>query len=356
MEEVKAWLVLLGFISLSAVAIALVASDFKKPSLRKIIAGFVISAPLMIFGPVVAGPVEEKFGGLLQFMLVRVALGIGIIAVGAGAHFFKKRNKMRYGQTEVLFGGASAVKIATGMHPGESLFSQWVALAGAAYVVARGLNNWSEALEEDGERYGHRSLIEHVRSWVFERNAKTAAQVKSAPFVGPKQPILERGDITRVGLGNPQARNLGFQAPEGLGFFIRNSEQRYPTNAHNLRADLVLRYIDGKEIRVDNAPWFKNTAQATSGAFFFDTVTIGMLETAAVVYAIQREQTFYVALYDTVVAVKEGQQIPYGEWTMELKIEGDNCLKSFQGKLQFLPNGASGFTPIDSLSAAAAVR
>jgi hypothetical protein len=354
MEEVKAWLELIVFISFFAVLIAFVASDFKRPTPRRIIAGFLIAIPLAIFGPAVIGPVEEKFGGLLQFMMVRVALAVAIITIGAGAHVFKSRNKLRYGQTEVLFGGASAVKIATGMRPGESLFSQWVALAGAAYVVARGLNNWSDALKEDSGRYGHRSLKEQVRSWIFEKGMKSSPKAPQDKFVGPKQPILERGDMSRIGLGKPQAQNLGFQTPEGLAFFIRNVEQRYPTNAHNLRADLTLRYIDGKEIYVENAPWFKNMlSPPRPERLFLETVTIGMLETAAVVYAIQREQAFYAAQFDPVEGIKEGQKLAYGEWIMTLKIEGDNCQKTFAGKIQILPNGASSFGPLDSTSMSA---
>jgi hypothetical protein len=353
MEDVKAWLALFVFISCFAVLIAFVASDFKRPTPRRIIAGFLIAIPLAIFGPALIGPVEDKFGGLLQFMMVRVALAVVIIAIGAGAHVFKSRNKLRYGQTEVLFGGASAVKIATGMRPGESLFSQWVALAGAAYVVARGLNNWSDALKEDSGRHGYHSLKEHVRSWIFEKGTKSSPGAPQDKFVGPKQPILERGDISRVGLGKPQAQNLGFQTPEGLAFFIRNVEQRYPTNAHNLRADLTLRYIDGKEIDVESAPWFKNGSLPRPEKLFFETVTIGMLETAAVVYAIRREQAFYAAHFDPVEGIREGQKLAYGEWIMTLKIEGDNCQKTFGGKMQILPNGASSFGPLDSTSMSA---
>jgi hypothetical protein len=350
MEELRAWLALIVFITFFAVLIALVASDFKRPTTRRIIAGFLIAIPLAIFGPALMGPVENKFGGLLRFMMVRVALAIVIIAIGAGAHVFKSRNRLRYGQTEVLFGGASAVKIATGMHPGESLFSQWVALAGAAYVVARGLNNWSDALKEDSGRYGYSSLKEHVRSWIYEKGTRPSPEAPQDKSVGPKQPILERGDISRVGLGRPQAQNLDFQTPEGLAFFIRNVEQRYPTNAHNLRADLTLRYIDGKEIEVENAPWFKNSSSPRPEKLFFETVTIGMLETAAVVYAIKREQAFYAAQFDSVDGIKEGQKLAYGEWIMTLKIEGDNCNKTFAGRIQILPNGASSFGPLESRS------
>jgi hypothetical protein len=109
-------------------------------------------------------PLLDEYSRLLESMWIRLLLALLVISLGAGAHAFKKKNKLRYGQSEVVVGILFASSVASGMTPGQSLFSRWVALAGAAYVVARGLGNWSDELEAHGNRYGHRSIKQNVRA------------------------------------------------------------------------------------------------------------------------------------------------------------------------------------------------
>jgi len=73
------------------------------------------------------------------------AIFLVVIIVGTFAHWFKKKNQKWYGLVEVVFGAASAGSISFRMTPGPPLFTQWATLAGCAYVIARGLNNVSEA-------------------------------------------------------------------------------------------------------------------------------------------------------------------------------------------------------------------
>jgi hypothetical protein len=169
-------------------------------------------------------------------------------------------------------------------------------------------------------------------------------QTSREKWNGPKQPVLEFSNFTTVGMGNPQARQLGFDGPDGLAFFVTNSERRFETRAHSLKASFTLQSVDGRVVRVDAAPWFQNLSTAPPGSFFKESVTIGMLETAGVVCAIKRGVNFATALYDTEAGPKDGQAIPYGDWYLDLRIEGDNILREYKGKLQFLPNGSSGFT------------
>lgn len=75
----------------------------------------------------------------------QASVACAVLVVGGLAHMFKQRNQLWYGILEVGFAGGCAASIASGMSPHEALFSQWAALGGAAYVVARGLNNISEA-------------------------------------------------------------------------------------------------------------------------------------------------------------------------------------------------------------------
>jgi len=115
--------------------------------------------------------------GIVQFPLLLAFL---TILLGVGAHVFKKKNKLRYGQVEVLVGMLSAVGIATAT--GQSVFAQSMSLAAAAYVVARGLNNWDEQLEEHGDKHGNRSISQQVRTMMFTdvENGERAAKRDSS--------------------------------------------------------------------------------------------------------------------------------------------------------------------------------
>jgi hypothetical protein len=165
----------------------------------------------------------------------------------------------------------------------------------------------------------------------------------------PKQPIIEYPTFSIVGFGDPMARQMGFNAPEGLAFFVRNSETRFPTSALNLRAFLRLRSVDDQEVRIDNAPWFQNLASGPPAHCYKRSVTIGMLESAGIICAIKQNSQFFAAEYGTELAPVTGPMFTYGDWYFDLRIEGDNVWREFKGKVQFLPNGASGFTPPDSV-------
>ena len=89
----------------------------------------------------------------------RIAIGGGVFLCGVLAHWFKQKDPLFYGHIKIFYGTASAVGIAAGLSPREALFSRWVALAGSAYVVARGLNNWSESLTKYPERYPNKTIL-----------------------------------------------------------------------------------------------------------------------------------------------------------------------------------------------------
>ena len=171
------------------------------------------------------------------------------------------------------------------------------------------------------------------------------AEDSTVPFTGKKLPILQRGDVSRVGIGSPLTGTFGIEVPEGIAFFISNIERRFPTTALDLMADLTLQYIDGEEVHIEKAPWFKNTT-ASRGVFLFERVDIGMLEMAAVVYAVRQQNAFYAAIYDGANGISLGREIAYGDWTMLLDVRGKNFHTSFRGALSFLPNGSSSFSPI----------
>lgn len=68
-----------------------------------------------------------------------------VFVCGIAAHWFKRKNQRWYGRVEVLVGALSGIRICFSLAPHTSMFSQSVALVGCAYVIARGLNNITEA-------------------------------------------------------------------------------------------------------------------------------------------------------------------------------------------------------------------
>jgi predicted membrane channel-forming protein YqfA (hemolysin III family) len=84
----------------------------------------------------------------LGLKVAQIIVAIVVIGLGVAAHKFKRRNQRLYGVCEIIFGSTSAIGIASGLSSTGVLFSRWAALAGCVYVVARGLNNCTEAREK----------------------------------------------------------------------------------------------------------------------------------------------------------------------------------------------------------------
>ncbi len=87
----------------------------------------------------------------------RYALQISVVVfaglIGFGAHHFKRMSKTLYGVCEVLFAVLYAMSNANRIDPAKpDQQFVWVAILGSAYIVARGLNNISEAVEERHRR------------------------------------------------------------------------------------------------------------------------------------------------------------------------------------------------------------
>jgi hypothetical protein len=77
---------------------------------------------------------------VLGFMLFA-----GVINMGVVAHQFKKQNQLWYGVVEVIFGAAYGFSTAFSIKPLDQGFGRWATLVGCTYIIARGLNNISEA-------------------------------------------------------------------------------------------------------------------------------------------------------------------------------------------------------------------
>lgn len=82
---------------------------------------------------------------LVGLHLAQLIAAAAVVVLGVCAHWFKRMNQQWYGLCEVLFAMAVAFQVASSMQPGLTALSQWATLGGATYVVARGLNNISDA-------------------------------------------------------------------------------------------------------------------------------------------------------------------------------------------------------------------
>ena len=78
----------------------------------------------------------------------KAVIGSSVLLTGWIAHRFKQKRQILYGLCEVIFAGASAVHVAGRLAPGKGVSTQWGALIGFAYVVARGFGNISKGREK----------------------------------------------------------------------------------------------------------------------------------------------------------------------------------------------------------------
>jgi hypothetical protein len=169
-SERQQWINLGIFAAVVAGAFTLVLREKDRPLWKSAVVGTAASLVLFALADL-SLPYFDLFLATHEVLLgsteIRVILALVVVLLGVSAHVFKRKNKLRYGQLEVLVGVISAFGIATGVAAGQSLFSRGIALVGAAYVVARGLNNWSEELEQNGNKYGHRSITQNIRAWIW---------------------------------------------------------------------------------------------------------------------------------------------------------------------------------------------
>jgi uncharacterized membrane protein YbjE (DUF340 family) len=66
-----------------------------------------------------------------QLLVAAIALGLGALAF-----WFKKKSQVNYGLFEVLFGVASAFRLARGLLVQDAMLAQWASLVAAVYVVS----------------------------------------------------------------------------------------------------------------------------------------------------------------------------------------------------------------------------
>lgn len=163
-SEMQKWVNIGLFAAVGAAFATLAIGDTIRRRWLRILAGTASSAAF-IYVALWTLPYISWLLDLTEFPLL---LTFSAIFLGVAAHVFKKQNKLRYGQVEVLVGMLTAVGIA--FTTGQSVFAKLISLAAAGYVVARGLNNWDEHLEACGDKLGNRSLLQQLRTMIFEEN------------------------------------------------------------------------------------------------------------------------------------------------------------------------------------------
>ena len=124
----------------------------------------ILTWALVLFATHHGGKVYRELGRGLSQPVVLSIVGLVTTLAGYLAHWFKQKNLRIYGRVEMVFGTVSAFAIASAINPERPILPQCVSLVGCAYVVARGLNNISEAnaraLKELLERL--RGMVEKV--------------------------------------------------------------------------------------------------------------------------------------------------------------------------------------------------
>jgi len=83
--------------------------------------------------------------GAIGLHRLQLLFGSAVCGAGFGAHKFKQRKQWLYGFVEVWIGGLSCFAISLSMSPEKLDLARWASLIGAGYVIARGLNNMSDA-------------------------------------------------------------------------------------------------------------------------------------------------------------------------------------------------------------------
>jgi len=75
----------------------------------------------------------------------QILIVCSVLVLGFGAALFKKIAQFYYGWCELVFATASAIWIVKDSLGATVVLSQWTALIGSAYIVARGMGNMAEA-------------------------------------------------------------------------------------------------------------------------------------------------------------------------------------------------------------------
>jgi hypothetical protein len=177
-------------------------------------------------------------------------------------------------------------------------------------------------------------------------NALLASSEVIPPGKSPaslRQPVIKPTGISSLTLDqNIRASALYFQ----------NIEQRYPTTAHNLKASIIYRPFYGDELKVPRACWMYVTRASNPRTVYVDSVNIGMLESKAVLLLLQQDECFYTLRYANTGDAYDDQSIladqpmQCGEWTVQIKIGGDNYIQEFPYKLILRPDGGCDWTSV----------
>jgi hypothetical protein len=129
---------------------------------------------------------------------------------------------------------------------------------------------------------------------------------------------------------------------------ISNAEFRYPTTALNLAASASYRPFHGEPRHINYASWFSQTNDLTPKQSFSSKVSLGMLERASVVVVLgTSDRKFYTVASNW---LKDGKELDlkdpleYGEWMLNITLNGDNVRADFSYKILLSPDGTIAWT------------
>lgn len=137
---------------------------FKNSNWKRVLVG-ILAFSLMLFissnEDVLRGAVvhllQQRYS---QFFVAGITLALGTLAF-----WFKRKNQVNYGLFEIVFGVASAFRLARGLLVQEAMLAQWASLVGAVYVVSRGVNNVVDG-EKELRRRGVPLRRHKLKTWI----------------------------------------------------------------------------------------------------------------------------------------------------------------------------------------------
>jgi len=132
--------------------------------------------------------------GALNIQTIHVFVGAGILIVGYIAYWLKVTNRILYGLVEIAVAWFTAMSVSMRLFDNHRDAAAWAALAAAAYIVSRGLENAVSGIEEkDKERLEKKKKLISAESSHLNLASDDVASIENKPdeiqAVPSEQPI-----------------------------------------------------------------------------------------------------------------------------------------------------------------------
>ncbi len=138
-----------------------------------------------------------------------------------------------------------------------------------------------------------------------------------------------------------------------VAFEVRNSELRYESSVHMLKAEMLFKPFRGEPLpKCTGIFAVKMKDDDGKDRWYFTPLTsVGMGSVAYLLVIVKLEDyKFYTLKYEDLNAIID-LQLPLGEWTVDIKLTADNAFKETSFKLGLRPDGSVSLHPLVDSSA-----